>query len=220
MRRLCTLLRVVVFCSVLPLPGCVDREYSLDNIEESQIRVGNVITTPPVTAHLSFEGLMGGISEIERILEENGLTLEDLGKVPVDIGQELFLVELPLDIPLIPDSMTDIFEADAGSDDKTELILGIRSTLPMSVAFGLEFTDSQGAEVMAFDELLIEASENGEEHEAVHRQEITDLIRRLPEIKAIKVTLLRPDAGKINFLLDNYIEIETRVEKTGGIELF
>lgn len=200
--------------------GCVDREYSLDNIEESQIRVGNVITTPPITAHLSFEGLMGGISEIKRILEENGLTLEDLGKVPVDIGNELFLVELPLDIPLIPDSMTDMFEAASGSDDKTELILGIRSTLPMSVAFRLEFNDSQGEAVMAFDELLIEGSEAGEEHSGVQRQDITDLIRRLSDIKAIKVTLLRPDAEKINFLLDNYIEIETRVEKTGGIVLF
>lgn len=218
MGKSCWLWRVVMCCAVLAVAGCVDREYSLSNIGDSEVRVGNVITTPPVTAHLSFEGLMGGLEEIERILEENGYTFEDLGKVAVDIDHEIFLVDLPVDIPLIPDSMIEMFGV--GSDDKTELVLGIKSTLPMSVAFRLEFTDSYGSVVMSFDELLIEKSESGEEHEAVQRQDITSLISRVSDIKGIKITLLRSDAGKISFLLDNYIQIETRIEKTGGLDLF
>ena len=112
-------LPAAVFAVSLLSYGCVDREYSLDNIDGGgSISVGDVITTPPVTAHLTFEGILGGMDEVERILEENGLSFEDIGFVEMYIGEELFLVNLPLDIPLIPEGMTDTFLPEG--DDKVE----------------------------------------------------------------------------------------------------
>ena len=53
-------LPAAVFAVSLLSYGCVDREYSLDNIDGGgSISVGDVITTPPVTAHLTFEGIFG-----------------------------------------------------------------------------------------------------------------------------------------------------------------
>lgn len=220
MKKIYYLCMIAALCLALVCAGCVDEEYSLSNIGDgSDIRVGNVITTPPVTARISFEGLMGGMAEIERILEENNLTLEDLGKIPVDIGNEEFFVNLPLDIPLIPEGMLDMLGSDSEAGDKTELLLTVKSTLPMSVEFRLEFMDSAGGVILAFDELLIEGSSSGEELEEDRRQDITPVLARLSDIKGLNVTLLRPDAEKIAFLLENYIMIETRIEKSGGIRL-
>lgn len=209
---------VATACIAMLCAGCVEKEYSLSNIEGSENRIGDVITAPPVTARISFEGLMGGMSEIERILQENGLTLDDIGKTPVDIGNQEFAVSLPLHRPLIPEGMLDIFTTASGSGDSTDLLLSIESTLPMSVEFRLEFTDSAGSAVFAFDELFIEGSPDGERKELSRRQDISALIQRLPDIKELNITLLRPDVEKVAFLLDNYIMIETRIEKRGGIE--
>ena len=130
-------LPAAVFAVSLLSYGCVDREYSLDNIDGGgSISVGDVITTPPVTAHLTFEGILGGMDEVERILEENGLSFEDIGFVEMYIGEELFLVNLPLDIPLIPEGMTDTFLPEG--DDKVELLLDIASTLPMAMDLKIE----------------------------------------------------------------------------------
>ena len=58
--------------AVLPLllSGCVDDTYDLGRYDGSQenIVVGDVIETPPVSARLTFEGLLGGMDEIEKIL--------------------------------------------------------------------------------------------------------------------------------------------------------
>ena len=51
------------------------------------------------------------------------------------------------------------------------------------------------------------------------RLDITDVIGRISDIEGMNVTLLRPDLEKVKFLLDNYIEVGVRLEKTGGIKL-
>ena len=211
-------LPAAVFAVSLLSYGCVDREYSLDNIDGGgSISVGDVITTPPVTAHLTFEGILGGMDEVERILEENGLSFEDIGFVEMYIGEELFLVNLPLDIPLIPEGMTDTFLPEG--DDKVELLLDIASTLPMAMDLKIEFTDASGAVVTAFDTISIAKAGEGEEFGAQERLDIADVIGRISDIAGMNVTLLRPDLEKVKFLLDNYIEVGGRLEKTGGIKL-
>lgn len=222
MKKFCKnycVLPVVLLALVVSGYGCVDRGYDLNNIDGSgDICVGDVITTPPVTAYMTFEGLLGGMSEVERILEENGLSLEDIGLVDMYIAEETFLANLPLDIPLIPEGMLDSFVTD-GDDDRVELLLNIESTLPLAFDFRLVFTDAAGNAVTAFDNISIERAPQGETYGAEERRDITDAVSRLSEITNVEAVLLRTDADKVRFLLDNYIELEVRLEKTGGIRL-
>ena len=156
-------LPAAVFAVSLLSYGCVDREYSLDNIDGGgSISVGDVITTPPVTAHLTFEGILGGMDEVERILEENGLSFEDIGFVEMYIGEELFLVNLPLDIPLIPEGMTDTFLPEG--DDKVDLLLAVgqasRHLCEAAGAAGVEAVHFADKEALA--EALLAAAKPGD----------------------------------------------------------
>ncbi len=105
-------------------------------------------------------------------------------------------MNLPLDIPLIPEGMTDTFLPEG--DDKVELLLDIASTLPMAMDLKIEFTDASGAVVTAFDTISIAKAGEGEEFGAQERLDITDVIGRISDIEGMNVTLLRPDLEKVN----------------------
>lgn len=196
--------------------GCVEREYSLENIAGGgNITVGDVVTTPPVTARLTFGGLLGGTDEVERILEENGFSLEDIGLVEMYIGEELFRANLPLDIPLVPEGVLDTFLPE--EDDRVELLLHVASTLPLALKMRLELTDAFGGVVAAFDDIPLAKAAEGEVYATQVRLDVTETIGRLSEIEGLNVSLLRPDLEKVKFRLDSYVEISVRLEKTGGI---
>lgn len=197
------------------LTACVDDTYNLNNVESSDITLGDTITTPPIKAELSLEGLLGGMSEVEKILEENGFTMDDIGFVEMFIGHELFLTEIPFDSPVIPNEILDMLN----DGQSLELLLSVRSTLPMAVQMRLEFMDAAGNTILSFDGIEIPATAEGDIFTQEQRQDISPLLDRMHEIQSMKMTLLRPDLNKIKFLLDNYIYIEARIEKTGGIKL-
>lgn len=198
--------------------SCVDERYSFDNIEMGDISIGNVITTPPITASISLEGLLGGMSEIEKILEANGLTLEDIGVVGMYLGDQSFTANLPLDVPLIPESMVSIFD-DGSEGSKVEMLMDISSTLPMEMIFELEFTDATGRVITGFNDITLAKAENGQSVTFKQSQDITRIIGDLSAIKGINISLRRPTLDKVVFELNNYVSIKMRIEKTGGIKL-
>ena len=208
--------------AVLPLllSGCVDDTYDLGRYDGSQenIVVGDVIETPPVSARLTFEGLLGGMDEIEKILADNGYTMDDIGLVEMFLPQELYQMTVPLDASFLSEDVHDIIVPD-NSEDRVTLSLGVHSTLPMSVSLNVEFLDRNGLIVTAFEEVEVHKVEEGEVFDAWQEQDITELVSRFSEIASIKLTLLRPDLNKIKFLLENYLYVEARLKKEGGINI-
>lgn len=209
-------LAAVATACIVSVHGCVDREYSLDNFGQDEIYIGDVITTPPVNAHISFEGMMGGMEEIERILEENGFTMDDIGMVEMFIGEQEFSMNVPLEAPIIPEEMMDMLDTGSGT---LELLLDVNSTLPMTVEFHLDFVDDGGNVVTEFKDIVIEKAVEGSTVTETQRQDVSELLEQLHRVSGIDITLLRPDLEKVKFLLDNYIEVSLRLEKTGGIKL-
>ncbi len=209
-------LAAVAAVCVVTAHGCVDREYSLDNFGQDEIYIGDVITTPPVNAHISFEGMMGGMEEIERILEENGFTMDDIGIVEMFIGEQEFSMNVPLEAPIIPEEMMDMLDTGSGT---LELLLDVNSTLPMTVEFHLDFVDDSGNVVTEFKDIVIAKAVEGSTVTETQRQDVSELLEQLHRVSGIDITLLRPDLEKVKFLLDNYIEVSLRLEKTGGIKL-
>lgn len=204
----------------LLLSGCVDDAYDLRRYDGSQdnIVVGDVIETPPFAARLTFEGLLGGMDEIEKILAENGYTMDDIGQVEMYLPQELYLMTIPLDVPFISEEILSVIVSE-NSDDKVTLSLNVHSTFPMSVFLNVDFLDDNGFVVTSFEEVEVRKAEEGEVIDTWQEQDITELVSRFSEIASVKLTMLRPDLDKIKFLLENYLYVEARLKKEGGINI-
>ena len=101
------LLAPTLLAALCLLQGCVDRTYDTANIDPGQDFqvVGDIISTPTlVEARISFEGLMGGMEAIEALLADFGLSLDDIGSVPVPITDESFHRRPPRRLPTPPPS--------------------------------------------------------------------------------------------------------------------
>ena len=203
--------------ATLTFAGCVDKTYDTGNIDPDQDFqvLGDFVATPTlIEARISFEGLMGGLDAIEQLLAEFGLTLDDIGTVPVPITDESFRLEIPLDSALD----TSLLGTDS-EDNTLTLILGITSTLAIETAFDMAFVNGSGTEVPLASGIIIEAASQEAPYTASEPIDITSLIGQLDDVQSIVLTLNQINTGAVIFQLDDYLDLGIRFEKTGGIVL-
>lgn len=202
--------------TMLMVSGCVDKDYDLKNMDRNEICVGNVITTPPIMVRLPFEGIAGGLSAVEQILADNGISMADLGILPVDIDPD-FSVSLPLESPLISGDILDYFNTEDGT---VALLIDTENTLRMQFELQLDFCDAVGETILALDTITIDAAAENAPSLQSSRLDVTSVLARLDQIYQVNVTIKRPDLQKIVVALDDYLLMNIRLEKTGGIKLY
>ena len=202
--------------AMLVMSGCVDKDYDLKNMDRNEITVGNVITTPPIIVKLPFEGIAGGLSAVEQLLADNGITMEDLGIVPMDIDAD-YSVTLPLETPLLSGDILEYFDTDEGS---VTLLLDVENSLRMQFDLQLEFCDAAGQTIVALDTFSIDAASENTPSLQNSRMDVTSVLSRLDQIYQVNVTMNRLDIQKIVVSLDDYLLMNIRLEKTGGIKLY
>ena len=210
------LLAPTLLAALCLLQGCVDRTYDTANIDPGQDFqvVGDIISTPTlVEARISFEGLMGGMEAIEALLADFGLSLDDIGSVPVPITDESFQLEIPLDASLD----TSLLENREG--DTLTLQLEITSTLAIETAFAISFVNGNGATVPLASGLVIQAATPEAPYTATEPIDLTPLIDQLSDVRSIQLTLNQINTDAVIFHLDDYLRLGIRLEKTGGIVL-
>ena len=210
------LLAPTLLAALCLLQGCVDRTYDTANIDPGQDFqvVGDIISTPTlVEARISFEGLMGGMEAIEALLADFGLSLDDIGSVPVPITDESFQLEIPLDASLD----TSLLENREG--DTLTLQLEITSTLAIETAFAISFVNGNGATVPPASGLVIQAATPEAPYTATEPIDLTQLIDQLSDVRSIQLTLNQINTDAVIFHLDDYLRLGIRLEKTGGIVL-
>ena len=202
--------------TMLMVSGCVNKDYDLKNMDRNEICVGNVITTPPIMVRLPFEGIAGGLSAVEQILADNGISMADLGILPVDIDPD-FSVSLPLESPLISGDILDYFNTEDGT---VALLIDTENTLRMQFELQLDFCDAAGETILALDTITIDAAAENAPSLQSSRLDVTSVLARLDQIYQVNVTIKRPDLQKIVVALDDYLLMNIRLEKTGGIKLY
>ena len=210
------LLAPTLLAALCLLQGCVDRTYDTANIDPGQDFqvVGDIISTPTlVEARISFEGLMGGMEAIEALLADFGLSLDDIGSVPVPITDESFQLEIPLDASLD----TSLLENREG--DTLTLQLEITSTLAIETAFAISFVNGSGATVPQATGRVIQAATPEAHYTATEPIDLTPLIDQLSDVRSIQLTLNQINTDAVIFHLDDYLRLGIRLEKTGGIVL-
>ena len=217
MKKLTVCSVVLASCTVLSaMQGCVDRNYDLRNMDSNEITVGNVITTPPISVRLPFEGIAGGLEAIDQILADNGLSREDIGLVPMDIDAH-YNVNMQLESPLVTGDILEYFNTDEGT---ASLLVDIESTLRMEFDLQLAFCGFDGEPIVSFDNISIAAATGDTPSVQSLRLDVSDVLARLDQIFQINVSIDRLDMKQIVFDLDDTLLMNVRLEKTGGIKLY
>lgn len=196
--------------------GCVNKTYDPANIAPGQNFqvVGDVISTPTlIDARISFEGLMGGLSEIEQLLADYGYTLEDIGNVAIPIPTESFRLEIPMETSLDPSLLGN------KEGDTLVLMLDIESTLAIATTFDMAFVTNAGTTVSLADNLPIHAATPQAPYKATEEIDLTSLVDQLSDVQSIVLILNQIDIREVVFHLDDILHLGIRLEKTGGLTL-
>lgn len=204
-----------MLCTTAATTGCVDKNYDLNRFDdESLVTVAEVIETPPFTAILSVEGILGGMEGINTLLDRLGLTFEDLEDLPpIDLIEETTTLDVPMDTSYIPE-LNEYTE-----DCSLTLLLSIENSLPMDADMELELLDEADNSIFTLAPVELHRTEVGATETILREEDMTAVIDQLPYIYTMKMRIHMPAQEDVQLDLSRFVKVQARFKMTGGISI-
>lgn len=204
-----------ILCTTAAATGCVDRNYDLNRFDdESLVTVAEVIETPPFTAILSVEGILGGMEGVNTLLDRLGLTLDDLEDLPaIDLIEETTTLDMPMDTSFIPELN------EYAGDCTLTLLLSIENSLPMDADMELELLDVDNNSVFALTPVDLHRTAEGATETIFREEDMTAVINRLSCISTLQLRIHLPAQEGVQLDLSRFVKIQARFKMTGGISI-
>lgn len=204
-----------ILCTTAAATGCVDRNYDLNRFDdESLVTVAEVIETPPFTAILSVEGILGGMEGVNTLLDRLGLTLDDLEDLPaIDLIEETTTLDMPMDTSFIPELN------EYAGDCTLTLLLSIENSLPMDADMELELLDVDNNSVFALTPVDLHRTAEGATETIFREEDMTAVINQLSCISTLQLRIHLPAQEGVRLDLSRFVKIQARFKMTGGISI-
>lgn len=204
-----------LLCTTAAATGCVDKNYDFNRFDdESLVTVAEVIETPPFTAILSVEGILGGMEGVNTLLDRLGLTLEDLEDLPpIDLIEEATTLNVPMDTSFIPELN------EYAEDCSLTLLLSIENSLPMDADMELELLDEGDNIIFTLTPVDLHRTEIGAPETIFREEDMTAVINRLSYISTLKLRIHLPAQEGVQLDLSRFVKIQARFKMTGGISI-
>ncbi len=204
-----------LLCTTAAATGCVDKNYDLNRFDdESLVTVAEVIETPPFTAILSVEGILGGMEGVNTLLDRLGLTLEDLEDLPpIDLIEETTALDVPMDTSFIPE----LNEYAEGCS--LTLILSIENSLPMDADMEMELLDGEDNIIFTLTPVELHRTEKGATETIAREENMTAVFDQLSYISTLKLRIHLPAQEDVQLDLSRFVKIQAKFKMTGGISI-